>query len=91
MEAKAADLAVTRFRGERVASEVEPRRSAELRQQAPEWWHATLTLPGLTATTKVDAVSYDDEHALGMDKTPIASAAVGVFPFRGRFDLVRRS
>jgi hypothetical protein len=39
----------------------------------------------------VDAVSYDGEHALGMGKTPIASLAVGVFPFRGRFELVRRS
>jgi hypothetical protein len=38
----------------------------ELRHRGPEWWEVTLTLPGLTATAKVDCFSYDGEHTLGV-------------------------
>jgi hypothetical protein len=38
----------------------------ELRNEGPEWWRATLTLPGLSATARVDRFSPDGEHTPGV-------------------------
>jgi hypothetical protein len=38
----------------------------EIRRDGPEWWRATLTLPALIATARVDCFSPDGEQALGV-------------------------
>lgn len=38
----------------------------ELRHDGPGWWRVTLTLPGLSATARVDGCSPDGEHTLGV-------------------------
>ena len=38
----------------------------EIRHDGPEWWRVTLTLPGVSATGRVDRFSPDGEHTLGV-------------------------